>query len=36
MLPEYHQIEFDTRVYLTLLEHQSNKSHASKSKKQAD
>ncbi|WP_299263564.1 M48 family metallopeptidase [uncultured Psychrosphaera sp.] len=41
MLPEYHQIEFDTRVYLTLLEHQSRQSHASKSiasknSKQAD
>jgi predicted metal-dependent hydrolase len=31
MLPEYHQIEFDTRVYLTLLEHQGSQSHASKS-----
>jgi len=40
MLPEYHQIEFDTRVYLTLLEHvsknnssqsQSGKSNANQS-----
>lgn len=26
MLPEYHQIEFDTRVYLTLLEHNASTS----------
>lgn len=28
MQPDYHQVEFDTRVYLTLLEHSSNKKQA--------